>query len=70
MGQDPRDAWRKLQQTFANAQQQGRKGMGGAPKGALGGMVGLIILGGGALVFNNALFNGKLKALILSAGSF
>ncbi|MCJ1352367.1 MAG: Prohibitin-2, subunit of the prohibitin complex (Phb1p-Phb2p) [Icmadophila ericetorum] len=57
MGQDPRDAWRKLQQTFANAQQQGRKGMGGAPKGALGGMVGLIILGGGALVFNNALFN-------------
>lgn len=58
MGQDPREAWRKLQQTLANAQQQGRRGLGGSPKGAFSGAAGVVLLVGGYLVFNNALFNG------------
>ena len=58
MGQDPKEAWRKLQQTLASAQQQGRRGMGGSPRGAIGGVAGLLLLGGAAVVFNNALFNG------------
>ena len=65
MGQDPREAWRKLQQSFASAQQQGRKGFGagGSPRGAIGGAAGLVLLIGGAVVFNNALFNGRKEAL-------
>jgi len=59
MGQDPRETWRKLQQTLANAQQQGRRGLGGSPRGAIGGAAGLVLLVGGVLVFNNALFNGN-----------
>ena len=62
MGQDPREAWRKLQQTFASAQQQGRRGFGGSggsPRGALAGAAGLFLLIGGAVVVNNALFNGN-----------
>ena len=58
MGQDPREAWRKLQQTFASGQQQARKGFGGAPKGSLGGAAGLLLLFGGGLLVQNALFNG------------
>lgn len=61
MSQDPREAWRKLQQTLASAQQQGRRGLGGAPKNLLGGTLGLILIGGGALVVNNALFNGMYR---------
>ena len=59
MGQDPREAWKRLQQTLANAQQQGKRGLGGSPRGALGGVAGLVLLAGGVIVFNNALFNGK-----------
>lgn len=58
MAQDPREAWRKLQQTISNAQQQGRRGFGGNPRGAIGVGVGIAILVGGGLVVNNALFNG------------
>ncbi|KAK5001956.1 Prohibitin-2, subunit of the prohibitin complex (Phb1p-Phb2p), partial [Cryomyces antarcticus] len=55
---DPQETWRKLQQTLANAQQQGRKfGGGGNPRNALGGLAGLLLLAGGAVAFNNALFN-------------
>ncbi|MCJ1474117.1 Prohibitin-2, subunit of the prohibitin complex (Phb1p-Phb2p) [Lambiella insularis] len=57
MAQDPREAWRKLQQTLTNAQQQGRKGLGGNPRGAVGGAALVAILVGGGLVVNNALFN-------------
>ncbi|MCJ1482373.1 Prohibitin-2, subunit of the prohibitin complex (Phb1p-Phb2p) [Schaereria dolodes] len=57
MAQDPRETWRRLQQTLASAQQQGRKGFGGNPKGAIGGIAGLVLLGGAAVVVNNALFN-------------
>ena len=58
MSQDPKEAWRRLQQTLASAQQQGRKGLGGNPRGAIGGAAGLLLLLGGAVVVNNALFNG------------
>ena len=57
-GPDPRETWRKLQQTLSNAQQQGRKGLGGNPRNLFGGAGLLLVLGGGALVVNNALFNG------------
>jgi len=57
MSQDPRETWRKLQQTLASAQQQGRRGLGGNPRNLFGGAAGLLLLGGGALVLNNALFN-------------
>ncbi|MCJ1338736.1 Prohibitin-2, subunit of the prohibitin complex (Phb1p-Phb2p) [Bachmanniomyces sp. S44760] len=57
MGQDPREAWRKLQQTLTNAQQQGKRGLGGNPRGAYGGLAGILLLGGGAIFLNNALFN-------------
>ena len=60
MSQDPRETWRKLQQTLASAQQQGRRGLGGNPRNLFGGAAGLLLLGGGALVLNNALFNGKI----------
>ncbi len=55
MGQDPREAWRRLQATL---QQQGRKGLGGSPKGLFSGAAGLFLLGGGAILINNSLFNG------------
>lgn len=59
MARDPREAWAKLQQTLASAQQQGRRGMGGNPRNVFGGAAGLLLLAGGALVVNNALFNGE-----------
>jgi prohibitin 2 len=63
MAQDPRETWAKLQQGFKQAQEQGRRGMGGGPKGALGGAAGLILLAGGVIVANNALFNGTWHAV-------
>ncbi|MCJ1227863.1 Prohibitin-2, subunit of the prohibitin complex (Phb1p-Phb2p) [Toensbergia leucococca] len=58
MAQDPRETWRRLQQTLASAQQQGRNaGLGGSPRNFLGGVAGLLLLGAGALTINNALFN-------------
>lgn len=59
MARDPREAWAKLQQTLASAQQQGRRGMGGSPRNVFGGAAGLLLLVGGVVVVNNALFNGK-----------
>ena len=44
-----------------NAQQQGAKAPK-PPKGAIGGVAGLLLLGGAAVLFNNALFNGQLGA--------
>ncbi|KAJ9649084.1 Prohibitin-2, subunit of the prohibitin complex (Phb1p-Phb2p) [Coniosporium tulheliwenetii] len=61
MSGDPQETWRRLQQTLQNAQQQGKKfgsGGGGNPRGAIGGVLGLAILGGGAVLLNNSLFNG------------
>jgi prohibitin 2 len=52
-----------LQRQLARAQEQGRKfggGSGGNPRSALGGLVGLVLFGGGAVVLNNSLFNGMI----------
>ena len=58
MSQDPKEMWRKLQQTVNSAQQKGRGGFPGGPKNLFGGVAGVILLGAGAVVINNALFNG------------
>jgi prohibitin 2 len=61
MASDPRETLRRLQQSLSRVQRSGG-GMpgGGAPRGALGGIAGLVLLGGGAVLVNNALFNGML----------
>ncbi len=58
MGQDPKEMWRKLQQTMSSAQQRGRGNLPGGPRNFLGGAAGLLLLGTGVVVVNNALFNG------------
>lgn len=64
MAQNPQDWARKLQQSIQQ-QRSGKGGFGGGfgggrpPKGSVGAIGGLIILAGGYLVVNNALFNGK-----------
>lgn len=58
MAQDPREVWRKLQQTVNSAQQRGRGGLPGGPRNFFGGAAGLLLLGGGVVLVNNALFNG------------
>lgn len=55
MAQDPKEMWRKLQQSVNSAQQRGR---GGLPSGPRNLATGLILLGTGAVMVNNALFNG------------
>lgn len=53
--------FQELQRTLANAQEQGRRfggAGGGNPRNALGGLVGLALLGGGAVILSNSLFNG------------
>ncbi|KAI9868609.1 MAG: Prohibitin-2, subunit of the prohibitin complex (Phb1p-Phb2p) [Trichoglossum hirsutum] len=58
MARDPRETWAKLQQTLQSAQQQGRRGFGGGnPRSFFAGGAGLLLIVGGTLVFNNALFN-------------
>ena len=59
MGQDPREAFRRLQQALGSAQKRAGGGLPGGPRNFLGGAFGLLLLGGGAVVLNNALFNGK-----------
>lgn len=56
---DPKEAWQRIQNELTRRSQQlGRGGGGGPPKGALGGLGGLVLLGGGIWLANNALFNG------------
>lgn len=55
MGQDPKEAWRRLQQTLASAQQRGG-GLGGSPRNITG-VIAFVALAGGAVALNNALFN-------------
>ncbi|CAF9924268.1 MAG: Prohibitin-2, subunit of the prohibitin complex (Phb1p-Phb2p) [Heterodermia speciosa] len=58
MGQDPKEAWRRLQQTLASAQQRsGGTSLGGNPRNFLGGAGALLLLGGGAVLLSNSLFN-------------
>lgn len=59
MGQDPREVFRRLQQTLGSAQKRAGGGLPGGPRNFFGGAFGLLLLGGGVVVFNNALFNGK-----------
>jgi len=52
--------FQELQRQLARAQEQGRRfggGGGGNPRNALGGLLGLVIFGGGAVVLSNSLFN-------------
>jgi prohibitin 2 len=53
--------FQELQRTLAQAQEQGRKfggSGGGNPRNAIGGLLGLVLLGGGAVALSNSLFNG------------
>ncbi|KAA8904826.1 band 7 family-domain-containing protein [Sphaerosporella brunnea] len=52
---NPRETWNRLQTAFQRAQRSG--GRGGAPKGAIGGGLGLLLLLGAVTVGNSALFN-------------
>jgi len=56
---DPKEAWARLQ---TELQRRGARyagsGGGGGPKGLFGSIGGLIVVGGGLWVANNALFNG------------
>ena len=58
MTQDPKEVWRKLQQRVNSAQQRGTGGLPGGPRNFFGGVAGLLLLGGGVILVNNALFNG------------
>lgn len=64
MGQDPREVFRKLQQTLGSAQRRAGGGLPGGPRNFFGGAFGLLLLGGGVIVFNNALFNGNDTLLL------
>lgn len=55
MGQDPKEMFRKL---MSLAQQRGRGGLPGGPRNFFGAGAGLLLLGTGVVVVNNALFNG------------
>lgn len=59
MGQDPREVFRRLQQTLGSAQKRAGGGLPGGPRNFFGGAFGLLLLGGGVVAFNNAIFNGK-----------
>ena len=55
---DPKEAWQRIQNELTR--RTTRFGGGGpAPKGLGGGIAGLVLLGGGLWVANNALFNGQ-----------
>jgi prohibitin 2 len=55
MANNPQQAWKQLQQMADRARKSG--GGGPSPRGAAGGLATLVILGGLAVVGNNALFN-------------
>lgn len=61
MAQDPRDYFKKLQQSISSAQQKGRGGLPGGPRNFFGGAAGLVLLATGAVVVNEALFNGTIS---------
>ena len=62
MAQDPREAFRKLQQTLQHRTRGGFRGSGGGLPGGASArpIAGLILLGLGGLLVSNALFNGML----------
>jgi len=63
MAQDPRETWQRLQRTLQERGQQfGKGGGGGNPRQALTGLLGLVVLGGGAMVVQASLFNGEIPS--------
>lgn len=57
---DPKEAWSRIQNELTRRSARfGGAGGGGPPKGVFGGIGGLILIGGGIWMANNALFNGK-----------
>lgn len=65
----PQDAFRKLQQQLQNSQRRFGAGGGGNPRGPIGAIGGLLLLGGVAWTFNNALFNGSIFYIVSSYAS-
>src|SRR4051812_27099388 len=53
-GPSPQETFRKIQQTLQRAQQQrgGGFGGGGSPRGAIGGLAGLVLIGGLVITVN------------------
>lgn len=63
---DPQEAWKRLQSQIAarTAKFGGSGGRGGgAPKGLFGGIGGLVLIGSGIWLANNALFNGGYPSM-------
>lgn len=58
---DPKEAWSRLQNELTRRSARfGGAGGGGPPRGVFGGLGGLLLVGGGIWMANNALFNGIL----------
>jgi prohibitin 2 len=56
---DPKEAWQRLQTELTRRGARFGGGGGGPPKGSIGGIAGLLFVGGGLYLANNALFNGE-----------
>jgi hypothetical protein len=56
---DPKEAWQRIQNELTRRTTRFGGGGSPAPKGLGGGIAGLVLLGGGLWVANNALFNGQ-----------
>lgn len=54
---DPKEAWQRIQNELTRRTSRFGGSGGGAPKGTAGGIAGLVLLGGGLWLANNALFN-------------
>jgi hypothetical protein len=54
---DPKEAWQRIQNELTRRTSRLGGSGGGAPKGTAGGIAGLVLLGGGLWLANNALFN-------------
>ena len=62
MAQDPKEFFQKVSKSLNSAQQKGAGGLPGGPRNFFGGAFGLILLGTGVVVVNNALFNGVVTS--------
>lgn len=64
---DPKEAWQRIQTELTRRSARfGGAGGGGAPKGLFGGIGGLVLVGGGIWLANNALFNGAFPIISAS----
>jgi prohibitin 2 len=55
---DPKEAWARIQNELTRRTQRLGGSGGGSPKGLFGSIGGLVLVGGGIWMANNALFNG------------